>query len=52
MPTLSYGRAMAWLAEREPERDAIVHADPTAARPRISRHALDRRANRLARAYA
>jgi bile acid-coenzyme A ligase len=47
MPLLSYGRAFAWHAERHPERDAVVHGET-----RVSFHALDRRANRLARAYA
>jgi bile acid-coenzyme A ligase len=47
MPVLSYGRAFAWHAERDPDRAAIVHGDA-----RTSFAALDRRANRLARAYA
>jgi bile acid-coenzyme A ligase len=44
---MSYGRAMAWLAEREPERVAVHCEGETR-----TRRALDRRANRLARAYA
>lgn len=47
LPQMSYGRAVSWLAEREPERLAIVHADRS-----CSRAELDRRSNRLARAYA
>lgn len=46
MPVLSYGRAFAWHAARDPERAAVVHGDQ-----RIPFAALDRRANRLARAY-
>ena len=44
---MSYGRAFAWHAEREPDRIAVRHDDAA-----ISYAALDRRANRLARAYA
>jgi bile acid-coenzyme A ligase len=44
---MSYGRAFAWHAEREPDRIAVRHEDAT-----ISYAALDRRANQLARAYA
>ncbi len=47
MPKLSYGRAMAWLAERDPEGVAILHEDKS-----LTRGALERRSNRLARAYA
>lgn len=47
MPLVSYGRAFAWHAERQPDRDAVVHGDT-----HVSFRALDRRANRLARAYA
>jgi bile acid-coenzyme A ligase len=43
---MSYGRAFAWLAERDPDRVAIVHEGEAR-----TRSALDRRANRLARAY-
>ena len=47
MPVMSYGRAFAWHAERDPERVAVRHDDAA-----ISYAALDRRANRLARAFA
>ncbi len=47
MPVLSYGRALAWHAERDPERVAIVHEGE-----RITRGELERRSNRLARDYA
>jgi bile acid-coenzyme A ligase len=47
MPQQSYGRAMAWLAEQDPDADAVVFEGDTR-----SRHALERRSNRLARAYA
>jgi bile acid-coenzyme A ligase len=47
MTAISYGRAFAWHAERAPERAALVHGERLA-----SFGALDRRANRLARAYA
>jgi len=47
MSICSYGRAFAWHAERDPDRTAIRHGDEA-----ISFAALDRRANRLARAYA
>jgi bile acid-coenzyme A ligase len=47
MSAMSYGRAFAWHAERAPERIAVVHEERSA-----SFRALDRRANRLARAYA
>ncbi|MFQ5513915.1 MAG: AMP-binding protein [Myxococcota bacterium] len=46
MPTLSYGRAMGWLAEQEPERLAVIHENA-----RCIRTDLERRSNRLARAY-
>jgi bile acid-coenzyme A ligase len=52
MAVLSYAAAMRWHAEREPEREAIVHADPAAPRARITRGELERRSNRLARDYA
>jgi bile acid-coenzyme A ligase len=41
------GAAISWLAERDPDRPAITHGDRT-----ITRRELDRRTNRLARAYA
>ncbi len=44
---MSYGRAMAWLAEREPGRVAVECEGEAR-----TRRELDRRANRLARAYA
>jgi bile acid-coenzyme A ligase len=47
MALLSYGRAMGWLAERDPDGVAVVCADE-----RRSRGELERRSNRLARAYA
>ena len=47
MPVISYPRALALHAERDPERIAIVHEDRE-----IGRAALDRSSNRLARAYA
>jgi bile acid-coenzyme A ligase len=47
MPILSYGRAFGWLAERAPERVAVRHEDAA-----IAYAELERRANRLARAYA
>jgi bile acid-coenzyme A ligase len=43
---MSYGRAVAWWAEREPERVAMWCEGETR-----TRRELDRRANRLARAY-
>jgi bile acid-coenzyme A ligase len=43
---MSYGRAVAWLAEREPARVAVWCEGETR-----TRRELDRRANRLARAY-
>jgi bile acid-coenzyme A ligase len=46
MPLLSYGRAMSWLAERSPDAVAIIHEER-----RIRRGELERRSNRLARAY-
>jgi bile acid-coenzyme A ligase len=46
MPLSSYGRALAWLAERDPHGVAIVHEQQ-----RVTRAQLERRANRLARAY-
>ena len=47
MPSLSYGRAIAWLAEREPDRVCLVHGES-----RRTRAELEARANRLARAFA
>jgi bile acid-coenzyme A ligase len=44
---MSYGRAFAWHAEREPDRIAVRHEGDA-----ISFAALDRRANQLAREYA
>ncbi|MGY6501890.1 MAG: AMP-binding protein [Acidimicrobiales bacterium] len=41
------GTAVRWLAERDPDRPAITHEGRT-----ITRSELDRRTNRLARAYA
>ena len=47
MAMMSYGRAIAWLAEQDPQRIAIRCEGETRTRAE-----LDRRANRLARAYA
>ncbi|RIL07971.1 MAG: acid--CoA ligase [Proteobacteria bacterium] len=47
MPVLSYGRAFAFHAARDPERPAVIHDGAS-----MSFAALDRSANRLARAYA
>lgn len=47
MPLLSYGRAFAWHAERQPDRDAVIHGET-----HVSFRDLDRRADRLAHAYA
>jgi bile acid-coenzyme A ligase len=47
MATMSYGRAMGWLAERDPDGVAVVFGDAT-----VTRVELERRSNRLARAYA
>jgi bile acid-coenzyme A ligase len=47
MTQMSVGTALAWLAARDPHRPAITHGDRT-----VSRAELDRRTNRLARAYA
>ncbi len=44
---MSYGRAMAWLAERDPDGAAIIHEGES-----TTRIALEQRSNRLARAYA
>ncbi len=47
MPVLSYGRAFAWHAARDPDRVAIVHEGEP-----LTRGELERRSNRLARDYA
>lgn len=47
MPTMSYGRALGWHAERDPDGVAVQFGGE-----RRSRSQLERRANRLARAYA
>jgi len=47
MTMLSYGRAMAWHAERDPDGVAVFFGEEAATRGR-----LERRSNRLARAYA
>ncbi len=47
MPRLSYGRAFRWHAERDPDAVAVVFRDE-----RVTRDALERRSNRLARVYA
>jgi bile acid-coenzyme A ligase len=47
MPKMSHGRAMAWLAAEDPGRAAVVHGAE-----RATRGELERRSNRLARAYA
>jgi len=55
MPELSYGRALAWLAEQDPDADAVLFPgahDGGRAAARRSRRELDRRSNRLARAFA
>jgi bile acid-coenzyme A ligase len=44
---MSYGRAVAWLAEQDPQRVAVVCQGSS-----CSRAELDRRSSRLARAYA
>ena len=54
MPQLSYGRAMDWLAERDPDRLAIVceRESGAAGLDTRTRSEFVGRANRLARAYA
>jgi bile acid-coenzyme A ligase len=55
MPQMSYGRAMAWLAAQDPEADAVLCEGGGRGRvapERRSRGELERRSNRLARAYA
>jgi bile acid-coenzyme A ligase len=47
LPVVSYPRALGIHAERDPERVAVVHEERA-----VSRAELDRRSNRLARAYA
>jgi bile acid-coenzyme A ligase len=47
VPALSYGRAFAWHAGRDPEHAAIVCEGE-----RVARGELERRSNRLARDYA
>ena len=47
---MSYGRAMRWLAERDPDADAVVFDAGQQAQVR-SRGELERRSNRLARDY-
>jgi bile acid-coenzyme A ligase len=44
---MSYGRAMAWHAARDPDGEAVIFGDE-----RITRSELEGRSNRLARAYA
>ena len=46
MPRRSFGRAIRWLAEQDPERPAILHDGAV-----LSRRELDSRANRLARVF-
>ena len=46
MPRMSYGRAFAWHAQRDPEACAVRLREATA-----SRGELERRSNRLARAF-
>jgi bile acid-coenzyme A ligase len=47
MPKMSHGRALAFLADEAPDRLAVVHGAE-----RATRRELERRSNRLARAYA
>ena len=47
MGEMPIGTAVSWLAERDPDRPAITHEGRT-----LTRSELDRRTNRLARAYA
>jgi len=47
MAEMPIGTAVGWLAEQDPDRPAITHEGRT-----ITRSELDRRTNRLARAYA
>lgn len=47
MAEMPIGTAVGWLAAQDPDRPAITHEDRT-----VTRAELDRRTNRLARAYA
>ncbi|MBK5224076.1 MAG: AMP-binding protein [Acidimicrobiia bacterium] len=47
MAQMPIGTAVGWLAQRDPDRPAITHEGRT-----VTRSQLDRRTNRLARAYA
>ena len=47
MAMMSYGRAMGWLAERDPDALAVVCGDES-----VTRAELTRRSNRLARDFA
>jgi len=47
MTTMSIGRALAWHADREPDRPSVTDSTRT-----LTRRELDRESNRLARAYA
>ena len=47
MAEMPIGTAVSWLAEQDPDRPAITHEGRT-----VTRAELDRRTNRLARAYA
>lgn len=46
MTEMAIGAALRWLADRDPDRPAITHEGRT-----VTRAQLDRRTNRLARAY-
>jgi bile acid-coenzyme A ligase len=47
MATMSYGRTMGWLAERDPTAVAVIFGDES-----LTRAELERGSNRLARCYA
>ncbi len=47
MAIMSFGRAIRWLAEQDPERPAVVHGSSV-----LRRGELEARANRLARVFA
>ena len=47
MSEMSYGRALGWLAEQQPDAPALIHEGT-----RRTRRELEQRSNRLARAYA